>query len=44
MKKFSRSIVGKTTLFLISLFSTLLLLGSFLAMFILFEADFFSKK
>ncbi|MGB4626861.1 MAG: histidine kinase dimerization/phospho-acceptor domain-containing protein, partial [Erysipelotrichaceae bacterium] len=44
MKKFSRSIVGKTTLFLISLFSTLLLLGSFLAMFILFEADFYSKK
>ncbi|MGI6510556.1 MAG: histidine kinase dimerization/phospho-acceptor domain-containing protein [Erysipelotrichaceae bacterium] len=44
MKKFSRSIVGKTSLFLISLFSTLLLLGSLLAMIILFEADFYSKK
>ncbi len=44
MKKFSRSTVGKTSLFLISLFSTLLLLGSLLAMIILFEADFYSKK
>lgn len=44
MKKFSRSIVGKTSLFLISLFSTLLLLGSLLAMIIFVEADFYSKK
>ncbi len=44
MKKFSRSTVGKTTLFLLSLFSTLLLLGSFLAMLIFFEADFYSKR
>ncbi len=44
MKKFSRSIAGKTTLFLISLFSTLLLLGSLLAMLIFFEADFYSSR
>ena len=44
MKKFSRSTVGKTTLFLLSLFTTLLLLGSFLAMLIFFEADFYSKR
>ena len=36
--------MGKTTLFLLSLFSTLLLLGSFLAMLIFFEADFYSKR
>ncbi|HPW53318.1 MAG TPA: HAMP domain-containing sensor histidine kinase [Erysipelotrichaceae bacterium] len=44
MKKLSRSIVGKTSLFLISLFSTLLLLGSLLAMFVLVKADFYSKR
>ncbi|MGI6608539.1 MAG: sensor histidine kinase [Erysipelotrichaceae bacterium] len=44
MKKFSRSIVGKTSLFLISLFSTFLLLASFLAIFVFLEADFYSKN
>ena len=44
MKKLSRSVVGKTSLFLISLFSTLLLLGSLLAMFVLVKADFYSKR